>query len=1463
MPFILRLFLFLFVHQSVFAQGFSACGTDEYNRQRQATDSLYRAFVLNARAVETTDKAADKSLLTIPVVFVVYHLGEPVGQGSNVPESVLRAQVELMNRQYGATSGVAANGGTDTRIRFVMARRGVGCTTANGVYRLDGRSVGGYAAAGVNYLDTDMQLRLETLAGPAINQLGQQAVIVRVYWQVTGAGGWATFGGDISVGAPSMFYTSPYDDLMAHEMGHVLFLNHTFLGGDNNVNCPPNANPATQGDEVADTDPHLKAYPTDACSIESESQINICTGQAFGKIGRNIMSYGCRKYIFTPGQIARMRGYLAGSLSRFVNSPYAFPPTAAEGLLAASCTPTSGVTATVTYQKEGIARVQLAQLDSRTEYTGSRALLYDDFSCLRQATLRAGQSYTVTLDAPFVNTHRRVYIDWNGNGTFDETTERVFSTAIGEDAGTFVTPPTALTGQNLRMRVVVCEGNVAPSACFVPTLGAVQDIAVRVEPAATPAQVQLGVLNNLSLCSGGSVLLPYTLGSGGSLSAVGVSAELSDATGGFGNPLLLATGTGGVLTAELPTTLTTGTGYRIRLSAAGFAPDQTPPLTIRQTPTGTLVGSTSTIVGRVMPLTITLTGAGPWVVSTVVTPAPSDYYLPGQYESLTLTAASTTLTAQPSGTAVYQLATVESGGCVGTSTGAALTVVALCRPPESLTEADPTTSSTYLRWEQLGYRNYFVQWKDATASSWTSLPAQPYTEAYLSALVLGRVYEWRVAAACSTTQNSAYSPIRSFTLNCPVPTDIYEGITPTSATFGWYGGGASTYEVRWRPTGASSWTTISGLTNPSYTLPNPAPGGAYEWQVSSGCVGGSRSVLTPVRSITLGCKPPLSPFYSSVGSTTAQVGWWQVPGQQYTVRWRAKNTINWVTLAPVASGVTTLTGLPSGQTVEWQVASVCSGSVVSAFSPTQEFPTNCANLGLPTVGSITSYSALISWVSQSVASWTVQWRKVGATAWSVQSVVGSSPFALLGLSNNTTYEVRLGAVGLHGYACAVGSSVTFTTANCALPGLLTLSGPGVGFSGVPITLIASLSGIAPYSFTLNTGASFAGVGTSPVSFTTALNNPSDFFVDRYVSVVALANSCGVVNPSGLSVQVVLPVACGAPPTNLRIVGQGTTTALLAWDLGPNASSAQLQWRVAGATTWNTVSNVYTGYFFTGLTYGQAYEWRVQVVCDDGQPITPSTIQSFTMNCPMPYSQTETVSTSTVRLNWGYQWSASVPVTYNLRWRAVGAPTWNTINNLNATTHTLSSLSALTAYEWQLQTSCSGGGLTAFSPVRTFTTVCGMPEMPFVNSVTSTTATMMWLNLVGVQYTLRYRITTPEPWATNPTLFTANTGSLTGLIGGNTYHVQVQALCANGQRSPFSESAFLTTPCGSFMQTVASGNWTDPAIWSCNRIPVPTDVVSVRHAVTLPANALYRVLRLGYQAGGGLLFGVGARLRLGP
>ncbi|GAB2561171.1 GEVED domain-containing protein [Spirosoma aerophilum] len=89
--------------------------------------------------------------------------------------------------------------------------------------------------------------------------------------------------------------------------------------------------------------------------------------------------------------------------------------------------------------------------------------------------------------------------------------------------------------------------------------------------------------------------------------------------------------------------------------------------------------------------------------------------------------------------------------------------------------------------------------------------------------------------------------------------------------------------------------------------------------------------------------------------------------------------------------------------------------------------------------------------------------------------------------------------------------------------------------------------------------------------------------------------------------------------------------------------------------------------------------------------------------------------------------------------------------------------------------------------------------------------------------------------------------------------QVANACGTGS---VSGAAVVTVkPCIN-VYTLKVGDWNDPSVWSCNRIPAQADSVRVDHVVTIPASYIARALQVRYSDSGQLRFISTARLLLG-
>lgn len=1322
------------------------CGTDQNMATRLATDSSYRRFFQSLRPNQDKGGVDTTTVFTLPVVFVVYHLGEAVGTGSNIADAALQAQIDLLNRTFSAQQPSYV--GADTRIRFALARRTPNCTAFNGIVRVDARSVPGYQSNGVGWTDWQMVDRLRGLVPEYANSFTDRVIVVRVVQYVTGAAGWAAYGGDITVPAGGLLSADTHSTLMTHEMGHALFLPHTFQGsevwdetGTPSIICPPNNNPEYDGDQVPDTDPHQKWEPANACEPASETLINACTGRPFGLIGRNYMSYGCYTKLFTHGQMVRMRSYFTENLRGLINSPYLNPPAPDELPIAAACPPTT-VSAT-NYHFDGVYRVQFAGLEKVTgasPYTLGRN--YFDYSCTERITVTAGQTYRLTVGGR--GQFRRVYIDYNNDGSFDEGAERVLTDQItgppgGEPASSLLLtiPTNTVMDRYLRMRVIIDGGNTAPTACNLPGglngSGEAEDYGIRILPTDAPRSLSLGELASAYTCRGAS--LTVSVLTQGAFDAGNVfTVQLSDATGSFQNPLNVGSGTLSPITVQLPASLPLGNDYRLRVvsSSPALTSFPGPTLTLEDFPTGTISGSQTLLTGQAASLSLSFTGRRP--LSFVIRENGQDWW---HFDATTIPAA---LTFLPQASAIYTLGYVRNSCGYGTVAGS-VTITVTCSTPTSLNETQVGLYTARFSWQDIPNVVYDIEWKEISATTWNHFE-YVYGNAFsVGGMELGKTYQWRVRRWCLDGV-SDWTAIRAFTMQCIVPAQPTEQFTETSATLRWQAvSGSLGYQVRSREAGSPTWNQGS-LSDNQLIMIGLTAGKVYEWQVQLLCSNGSQSAYTPLRWFTTQCAVPQSGSAVNETPTSVRVNWTGgQTGLRYQVRWRVVGASVW-TASDTLNSVTNLliTGLSAYAIYEWQVRSFCSRSQSSDYSATSLFNTNCQ----PPSGNATNTSTTsvqLGWYT-SGSNIDMRWRVVGANTWNLvsgaSSGVSSGIYNLTGLATGTTYEWQLQARCPGGAISGFGQSFTFT-AQCPPPqGLyesgITASTAMLNWFVTQLTLPATVSWRAVGSATWQTSATLTPTVTSGNTYSYTLTNliPGTIYEWRALSICPDGATTSSASRT-FTAQCAIPTPYNSSNSLLEIV--------VSYQSNPS-TVYQVRWRQVGTASWTESTTTTEGtYRISGLTTGEVYEWQVRSVCSDGSVSGYSASLTMVLSCPMPYANYATqIRPTSALLSW-----SSMGSTYEIRYRLLTSPTWTTISNIASYTYLLTGLTTGATYEWQVRSVCSGTAPSGYTSSNTFIPTCRLALYLNEGYVLASMAMVQWSTESYMQYKVQWRPMGSATW----------------------------------------------------------------------------------------------------------------------
>lgn len=304
------------------------CGTDQLMIRNPFLMERYNSRVACAPEVDL-DTA---QVLTIPVVFHILHLGESVGEGTNISDEQVLSCIENLNHRFrGDVEALSSLTDEydeyelslvkDGKIEFCLAARDPNNEPTDGINRYDGS----------NLTNNGESYALDGIANDA-SQSGVSDSYIKdlFHWPVdkyfncyvvteingnnglNGIQGYS-FLGSMGLGATGYRYgpvclynvtgvvgtLKPGRELnatWAHEIGHAFNLFHTFSNGFGSSDCSPETNPCTQGDQVPDTPP---TSTNQSCSSPTCPDAMV----------ENYMDYTpetCRT-AFTQGQIERMR----------------------------------------------------------------------------------------------------------------------------------------------------------------------------------------------------------------------------------------------------------------------------------------------------------------------------------------------------------------------------------------------------------------------------------------------------------------------------------------------------------------------------------------------------------------------------------------------------------------------------------------------------------------------------------------------------------------------------------------------------------------------------------------------------------------------------------------------------------------------------------------------------------------------------------------------------------------------------------------------------------------------------------------------------------------------------------------------------------------------------------------------------------------------------------------------------
>ncbi|HTG56698.1 MAG TPA: M43 family zinc metalloprotease, partial [Niabella sp.] len=423
------------------------------------------------RSLETIRKSTQKrdvipvpgggNLYQIPVVVHIMHRpGDPIGSVNNPSNATIEEMIAFLNRVYEGTN--ISVGGVSTPLRFVLAKRTPDCQPTNGINRV--------AVNNTEYINNGLQdgnsgpgmpeANLKAMSRWSVNEYYNIWIVHYLYNSDPGVitNGYAYFPGNGDLDGTVLIgeVANGTAQTLPHEIGHALALEHTFNGGDDGITCPVNTGDCTvDGDKVCDTDPHVKRYDCPA-----PGDINVCTGNSWGLLPKNIMGYFDCRDRFSPGQGSRMEATMLTERYSLVSSLGGTAPT---GTTVAAINHATTISNPDNFNSMGPVKVVLNTLFYQSEgYDGSAKVAYEDKTCTMGTILNSTQSYTINVSTRLNDQVVKVWLDLDNNGTYSANELLGTSTASatsGEYIHSITLPANTLNNAGtvfnwpLRMRV--------------------------------------------------------------------------------------------------------------------------------------------------------------------------------------------------------------------------------------------------------------------------------------------------------------------------------------------------------------------------------------------------------------------------------------------------------------------------------------------------------------------------------------------------------------------------------------------------------------------------------------------------------------------------------------------------------------------------------------------------------------------------------------------------------------------------------------------------------------------------------------------------------------------------------------------------------------------------------------------------------------------------------------------------
>ena len=736
--------------------------------------------------------------------------------------------------------------------------------------------------------------------------------------------------------------------------------------------------------------------------------------------------------------------------------------------------------------------------------------------------------------------------------------------------------------------------------------------------------------------------------------------------------------------------------------------------------------------------------------------------------------------------------------------------------PEGLQVAGATTKTIHLTWKPVANATmYRILRSESSASGYKEIVCLSETNLIDSNLISDKNYYYKVVAINGVGESLPSQFTRGKTeyeiISAPaIPANFRCTVkTSNSVTLAWdTSARATSYILQYKKTTDAEWVNVFLSTETSATITGLTVGTDYNFRVqATNSIGSSGWVTISVITDQTKLSTPTLGNVTAMGSSTIGVAWNAVTNASgYVIQYAADDKftvgVGTITVSSQSTTSVNLTGLNANTTYYVRVMATGTGAYSdSDYSVAKSATTNKVKLDTPMIGNVTATSSSVinvTWNTMvNVSSYVIQYAiddkfttGVGTITVNSQSTTSAN---LVGLRANTTYYVRIMAMGIDNY-----NDSDYSAAKSATTHKIKLTTPVLGnVTATDSNTISVAWNAVPnangYVIQYATNSAFtASVGTVVVdSQSTTSANLTGLNANTTYYVRVMATGAGNYSDSDYSTvksATTHKIKLAEPMLNI-VTATSNNTINVTWNAMTNANGYMIQYATnsafsSGVGTVAIDSQSTTSANLTGLNANTTYYVRIMATGtgaysdSDYSAAKSATTYKIKLATPTLGNVTATDS-STISVAWNTVTNANgYVIQYATNTAFTAGVASMTVSSQSTTSVNLTGLNANTTYYVRIVATGTGDySESDYSTTKSATTHKAKLAAPALGNVAATsnnTISVAW-NVVSNANGYRVEYATTDTFADKKSVsVTVTSTTLTELNANTTYYVRVMA-----------------------------------------------------------------------------------------